>query len=38
MKVRPSIKKMCEHCAVVSRKGILFIRCSKNARHKQRQG
>lgn len=43
MKVRASIKKMCECCIVVSRtnaigKKKLFIRCKKNPRHNQRQG
>lgn len=42
MKVRASIKKMCKDCKVVSRtkqnKKTLFIICSKDPRHKQRQG
>ena len=37
MKVRASIKKICEHCKMVKRKGVLRIVC-KNPRHKQRQG
>ena len=37
MKVRPSVKKICEKCKVVRRKGVVRIICS-NARHKQRQG
>lgn len=37
MKVRASIKRLCEHCKVVRRKGVLRIICS-NPRHKQRQG
>jgi large subunit ribosomal protein L36 len=38
MKVRSAVKKMCEHCRVVRRKRILFVRCSSNPKHKQRQG
>lgn len=37
MKVRASIKKMCEHCIIISRKNILRVIC-KNPKHKQRQG
>lgn len=37
MKVRPSVKKVCDKCKVVRRKGVVRIICS-NARHKQRQG
>ncbi|MFA5204360.1 MAG: 50S ribosomal protein L36 [Lentisphaeria bacterium] len=37
MKVRPSIKRMCNNCRVVRRKGVLRVIC-KNVRHKQRQG
>jgi large subunit ribosomal protein L36 len=37
MKVRPSVKKICDKCKVVRRKGVVRIICS-NARHKQRQG
>lgn len=36
MKVRPSVKKMCEHCKVVRRKGRVMIICSANPKHKQR--
>eukprot|EP00217_Crustomastix_stigmatica_P016864 CAMPEP_0183790252 /NCGR_PEP_ID=MMETSP0803_2-20130417/905_1 /TAXON_ID=195967 /ORGANISM="Crustomastix stigmata, Strain CCMP3273" /LENGTH=60 /DNA_ID=CAMNT_0026034455 /DNA_START=8 /DNA_END=186 /DNA_ORIENTATION=+ len=38
MKVRASIKRMCAYCRVVKRKGTLYVRCSANVRHKQRQG
>ncbi|KAK0648880.1 ribosomal protein L36-domain-containing protein [Cercophora newfieldiana] len=44
MKVHSAIKKRCEHCKVVRRKadkrsnGYLYIICSANPRHKQRQG
>lgn len=37
MKVRPSVKKICDNCKVVKRKGIVFVICD-NPRHKQRQG
>jgi large subunit ribosomal protein L36 len=37
MKVRPSVKKMCEKCKVVRRRGTVYIICA-NPKHKQRQG
>jgi large subunit ribosomal protein L36 len=37
MKVRTSVKRICEHCKVIRRKGRVYIICS-NPRHKQRQG
>ena len=37
MKVRPSVKKMCDKCKVIRRKGVVRIIC-ENPRHKQRQG
>ncbi|RJQ29699.1 50S ribosomal protein L36 [Candidatus Parcubacteria bacterium] len=37
MKVRSSVKKMCNKCKVVRRRGRLYIVCS-NPKHKQRQG
>ncbi len=37
MKVRPSVKKMCDKCKVIRRRGVVMIICS-NPRHKQRQG
>jgi len=37
MKVRPSIKKICDKCKVVRRKGVVRIIC-ENPRHKMRQG
>ena len=36
MKVKASVKKICEHCKVVRRKGVVRVIC-KNPRHKQRQ-
>ncbi|MCL4404353.1 MAG: 50S ribosomal protein L36 [Chloroflexi bacterium] len=38
MKVRASVKKICEGCKTVRRKGRLYVICSKNPKHKQRQG
>ncbi|KAI0052867.1 hypothetical protein FA95DRAFT_1457312, partial [Auriscalpium vulgare] len=35
MKVRSSVKVMCDGCAIVRRKGRLYVLCSKNPRHKQ---
>jgi large subunit ribosomal protein L36 len=37
MKVRTSVRKICEHCKIVRRKGRVYVVCT-NARHKQRQG
>jgi large subunit ribosomal protein L36 len=37
MKVRPSVKKMCDKCKVIRRRGVVRVICS-NPRHKQRQG
>ncbi|TVU44443.1 hypothetical protein EJB05_03886 [Eragrostis curvula] len=38
MKVRASVKRLCSFCKVVKRRGIVFIHCKANAKHKQRQG
>ncbi|MFQ5653642.1 MAG: 50S ribosomal protein L36 [Planctomycetota bacterium] len=37
MKVRSSIRRLCENCKVIRRRGVLRVICS-NPRHKQRQG
>jgi len=37
MKVRASVKKMCEKCRVIRRHGRVMVICS-NPKHKQRQG
>jgi large subunit ribosomal protein L36 len=37
MKVRPSVKKICDRCRVIRRRGKILVICSK-PRHKQRQG
>ncbi|MCX7804853.1 MAG: 50S ribosomal protein L36 [Planctomycetota bacterium] len=38
MKVRASVKRRCERCKIVRRKGRTFVICSAEPRHKQRQG
>ncbi|CAL1695737.1 unnamed protein product [Somion occarium] len=38
MKVRASVKRLCEGCSVVKRKGRIYIICKRNPKHKQRQG
>ncbi|MBU1119433.1 50S ribosomal protein L36 [Patescibacteria group bacterium] len=37
MKVRASVKRICDQCKIVKRQRCLFVICS-NPRHKQRQG
>ncbi len=37
MKVRPSVKPMCDKCRVIRRSGTVHVIC-QNPRHKQRQG
>ena len=37
MKVRASVKRLCESCRIVKRKNVVRVIC-KNTRHKQRQG
>jgi len=37
VKVRTSVRRICEHCKVVRRQGIVRVICT-NPRHKQRQG
>jgi large subunit ribosomal protein L36 len=37
MKVRPSVKPMCEHCKVIRRHRVVRVICT-NPKHKQRQG
>ncbi|MBB6212619.1 50S ribosomal protein L36 [Borreliella californiensis] len=36
MKVRASVKPICEKCKIIKRKGVLRIICD-NLKHKQRQ-
>ena len=37
MKVKPSVKKICNKCKIIKRKGVVRVIC-ENAKHKQRQG
>lgn len=37
MKVRSSVRRMCDKCKLIRRKGVVRIICS-DPRHKQRQG
>lgn len=37
MKVRPSVKRICDKCKVIRRRGVVRVICT-NPRHKQRQG
>lgn len=37
MKVRTSVKKICEKCKIVKRHGVVRVLC-QNPKHKQRQG
>lgn len=36
MKVRASVRRICERCKIVRRKGVVRVICS-NPKHKQRQ-
>ena len=38
MKVRPSVKPMCDKCKIIKRNGRVMVICSKYPNHKQRQG
>jgi large subunit ribosomal protein L36 len=38
MKVRSSVRRICENCKIVRRKGVVRVICSVDPRHKQRQG
>ena len=37
MKVKASVRKICDKCRVVRRQGVVRIIC-ENPKHKQRQG
>jgi large subunit ribosomal protein L36 len=37
MKVRASVRKICDKCKIVRRRGVVRVICT-NAKHKQRQG
>ena len=38
MKVRASVKPMCDKCKVITRNGKVMVICPKSAKHKQTQG
>ena len=37
MKVRASVRKLCDKCKIIRRRGVVRVLCS-NPKHKQRQG
>ena len=37
MKVRPSVKPICDKCKIIKRKGHVMVIC-ENPKHKQKQG
>ena len=37
MKVRASVKRICDKCKIVRRRGVVRVICT-NQKHKQRQG
>ncbi len=37
MKVRASVKAMCNKCRLIKRRGVIRVVC-ENPKHKQRQG
>jgi large subunit ribosomal protein L36 len=37
MKVKPSVKPICEKCKIIKRKGRVMVIC-ENPKHKQKQG
>lgn len=38
MKVRSSVKRICDYCRIVRREGRVLVICPRNPKHKQRQG
>lgn len=38
MKVRASVKKLCQHCTIVKRHDVVRVICRVTPKHKQRQG
>lgn len=38
MKVRSSVRRICENCKLIKRRGVVRVICKSNPRHKQRQG
>ena len=37
MKVRSSVKRICDKCKIIKRKGVIRVICT-DPKHKQRQG
>jgi large subunit ribosomal protein L36 len=37
MKVKASVRRICDNCKLVKRRGVVRVICT-NPRHKQRQG
>ncbi|MCY3872312.1 MAG: 50S ribosomal protein L36 [Gemmatimonadetes bacterium] len=38
MKVQSSVRRRCNHCKIIRRRGVVRVICKVNPRHKQRQG
>jgi large subunit ribosomal protein L36 len=38
MKIRASVRRICENCKIVRRRGKVYVICASNPKHKQRQG
>jgi len=38
MKLRASVKPRCEHCKIIRRNRVVMVICSKDPKHKQKQG
>ncbi len=38
MKVRSSVKRICEDCKIIRRQGVVRVICKSKPKHKQRQG
>ncbi|MBU1727346.1 MAG: 50S ribosomal protein L36 [Candidatus Omnitrophica bacterium] len=37
MKVKASVRKICDRCKIIKRRGVVRVICT-NLKHKQRQG
>ena len=38
MKVHASVKKRCKDCKIIRRNRVVMVICSKDPKHKQKQG
>jgi large subunit ribosomal protein L36 len=38
MKVRASVKVRCDNCKIIRRNRVVMVICSKDPKHKQKQG